>query len=193
MKRVVKLLLALVLLLSLCGCGNSTQNTKDEEPMPTEPTTVNGGEIQEKVEVEIVTASSSTEEKKDETIDLDEPIVIVDDDYCVISLTSKYVTDLQVGYNALVENKTDYTISIHFDDVSVDGFMNIVSVYNATITAGNKGYIKMAVVRADRDDVSSRSPNVTTMDDLNNVKGTIKVYSKDGSKLTKLDVLEVSF
>ena len=198
MKRGIILLLVLALLLSLCACGNTAQEAKTEpvetEPTPTEPISINGGEIQSKIEVEHVTASNGTEEKKaDDTKELAEPIVIVDDDYCVITLVSMYVTDLQVGYNALVENKTDYTISIDFDDVSVDGFMNIVSVYNATITAGNKGYIKFAVVRADREDVSARSPNVTSMDDMKDVKGTIKVYSKDGSKLTKLDVLEVAF
>ncbi len=188
MKKAIALILALVMVLGIVGCGGSTK-----EPAPTAtPNTINNGVIQPKIEVEYVTVDNGEKKKTDDVIEFEEPIVIVDNEFCVISIISKYITQLQVGYKALVENKTDMTISISFDDVSVDGFMNIVGNYDTTITAGNKGYVAFAVVRADRTDVSSCSPNVSTMDDLKNVKGTMKIYSKDGSKLTKLCVLDVT-
>ena len=200
MKKIAVLFFTLILVLSQLACGESQSNKGSTLAVPnspsknettSEPIIINSGTTH--ILTEQNGTTTQTERKKaEETIDYDEPLVIVDDDYCIISIVSRYQDDLFVGYVALVENKTDDTISVDLDDVSVDGFMNIVTNKNTTITAGNKGYVNFAVVNGAREDVSSRSPNVKKMDDLKNVKGTMKVYSKDGSRLNRLDTIEIT-
>jgi len=78
-----------------------------------------------------------------------------------------------VGYKVLVENKTNDTISVGLQDVSVDGVMND-PMWAVDVTAKNKAYSQVEWITN-----SSTNENVKSIEDIKDVKGRVYIMNAD--------------
>lgn len=150
MKRISVLILALVMGLSLMACG-----------------------------------SGKKEEDSVKEIPLDKEIVLVDNENITIKATAKFedpmpnFTFMEVGYRVLIENHTDYYVSVSYEQLSVDGFM-VDGRFNhiGTVAPQKKAYSSLAIYVSK--DATYNA--VETIDDLFDTEGIINVNKNgDGS------------
>lgn len=71
------------------------------------------------------TEKTNEQAQQDETKEESMNLVLVDNDVVKMTITGKYEDETfgQVGYNFIVENKTDKTIQVATDNISCDGIM----------------------------------------------------------------------
>lgn len=164
MKKKLAFLLALVMCLSLCACGK-------KEPSVVYPN----------IEIKDV-----TNEKDETVIELDEPIILVDNEYIKFVVVSKFeakdmVWGHQVGYKVEIENKMpNHYVNLVFVNCSVDGYMTDLNdgPVLASDTLGpakkNKTTLFFPIAQVKGVDVKS-------IDDLVNFDGSIQLgFSEDG-------------
>lgn len=153
MKKIIALLLALAMVLSLTACGSNTSG-KDEDssvkevPLDEEIVLVDNGSI-------TIIATAKFEDPKP-------------------NFTYK-----EIGYRVYIENHTDSYVSISYANLSVDGFM-VDSRFNyiEAVAPQKKAYSSLAIYV----DKNSSVNVVETIDDLFNTDGTIEVNrNSDGS------------
>lgn len=153
MKKIIALLLALAMVLSLTACGSNTSG-KDED-------------------------SSVKEVPLDEEIVLvdNESITIIATAKFEDPMPN--FTYKEVGYRVYIENHTDSYVSISYANLSVDGFM-VDGRFNyiEAVAPQKKAYSSLAIYV----DKNSSLNVVETIDDLFNTDGTIEVNrNSDGS------------
>lgn len=101
--------------------------------------------------------------------------VILDNDVCKFTVLEPVEDESMktVGYKVLVENKTNDTISVGLQDVSVDGVMND-PMWAVDVTAKNKAYSQIEWITN-----SSTNENVKSIEDIKNVKGRVYIMNAD--------------
>lgn len=101
--------------------------------------------------------------------------VILDNDVCKFTVLKPVEDESMktVGYKVLVENKTNDTISVGLQDVSVDGVMND-PMWAVDVTAKNKAYSQVEWITN-----SSTSENVKSIEDIKDVKGRVYIMNAD--------------
>ena len=159
MKRVLALILALIMALSLAACG-SNNNT-----MPTGPVGTNN------------------------EIPLDKELVLIDNENITITATAKFEEKKvnangyhEVGYRLLIENHSDQYIMVSYDQLSVDGFMidGHGMEYMGKLNPQTKAYSSLSIYV----DETASNNAVETMDDLCNIDGVIKVSQNSNGSLS---------
>ena len=121
------------------------------------------------------TTNVTVVEEQEEMAPQQETIVLVDNEYCTISITEKYEDAMwnEVGFKLLIENKTDVPLLIGIENVSVDGFMND-PFWADSVTPGNKAVSSMSwIVGADS------NPNVKSTEDLKNINMTFNISNDE--------------
>ena len=101
--------------------------------------------------------------------------VILDNDVCKFTVLKPVEDESMktVGYKVLVENKTNDTISVGLQDVSVDGVMND-PMWAVDVTAKNKAYSQVEWITN-----SSTNENVKSIEDIKDVKGRVYIMNAD--------------
>lgn len=101
--------------------------------------------------------------------------VILDNDVCKFTVLEPVEDESMktVGYKVLVENKTNDTISVGLQDVSVDGVMND-PMWAVDVTAKNKAYSQVEWMTN-----SSTNENVKSIEDIKDVKGRVYIMNAD--------------
>lgn len=130
-------------------------------------------------EMETVEASKNMEEK------------IVDNDDLAITVTQKYESGSriykEIGYIVqIINRKSDTDLEITISDMSVNGKKN-KPLWTTTVASGSK--LKDEIVWWVGDKSDKYNPNVKTLKDLKNVKGTIVVSDcKTSSNIGKYKI-----
>jgi len=101
--------------------------------------------------------------------------VILDNDVCKFTVLEPVEDESMktVGYKVLVENKTNDTISVGLQDVSVDGVMND-PMWAVDVTAKNKAYSQVEWITN-----SITNENVKSIEDIKDVKGRVYIMNAD--------------
>lgn len=102
---------------------------------------------------------------------------LIDDDNVAITITEKYeVGDRiykEIGYTVQIVNKrTDVDLQVGISDVTVNG-KNNNPLWSTVVSAGSKSNENIIWWVGNKSD--KYNPNVKTLEDLKNVKGTIVV------------------
>lgn len=101
--------------------------------------------------------------------------VVLDNDICKLTVLEPFEDETMctVGYKVLVENKTDKTINVGLQNVSVDGVMND-PCWAIDITPNDKAYSQIEWITN-----LNTNKNVKSIDDIKNVKAKIYIMDSD--------------
>lgn len=100
--------------------------------------------------------------------------VLVDGDMVRITLMGTFDDDYAIGYEMLIENKSDEYILVTVDNTSVDGFMVHLNMQNASISPGKNTVAQLTAYTS--------SGDITSLDEFVNVEGVFKLSTNtDGS------------
>lgn len=101
--------------------------------------------------------------------------VVLDNDICKLTVLEPFEDETMctVGYKVLVENKTDKTINVGLQNVSVDGVMND-PCWAIDITPKDKAYSQIEWITN-----LNTNKNVKSIDDIKNVKAKIYIMDSD--------------
>lgn len=166
-KKILGLVSLMIVTIGLIGCsiiGNIKGDDKD---------------ISVDEEMETVEASKNMEEK------------IVDNDDLAITVTQKYESGSriykEIGYIVqIINRKSDTDLEITISDMSVNGKKN-KPLWTTTVASGSQ--LKDEIVWWVGDKSDKYNPNVKTLKDLKNVKGTIVVSDcKTSSNIGKYKI-----
>ena len=172
MKRVIIILLAFVICLSLCGCGKNEESNKNTDTVNKEPATE-----------ESIETTTPTESVKKKTVAESYPVIVLDNEYVKITIEDKFNGGQQFmdfGYSILIENKCDKYVMVVPTNCNVDGFMLPLSetpfVDTNKVGPGMKAKTFMFYMNA------SNNNTVKTVEDLVNFDGQWQLaFSEDGS------------
>lgn len=156
--RILTLIMALALIISLTACGsnntmpNGPVGTNNEVPLDKEITLIDNENI-------TITATAKFDEKK-------------------VNANGYH----EVGYRVLIENHSDQYIMVSYEQLSVDGFMvDGHGMENmGKLNPQTKAYSSLSIYV----DETSSNNVVETMDDLRSIDGTIEVYHNTDGKLS---------
>ncbi len=128
MKRILALLIAMMMVLSLASCGGETASNNEDEPS-------SSSQDGEKIDLDLGEDNKTDTEKKNEITF--EELVVIDDDACSIKITE---INNKRGFSlkAQLENKSaDKTYAVVLDSASVNGVQCDLYLWS-TVTAGKK-------------------------------------------------------
>ena len=119
-KKILSLLLAALMVISMAACGSEPSNTESVPPEAPSKQTEAPAPVETQAPV------------------IFEETVIVDDENCTFTITAiEYDSIWGYTLKAYLENKTDKDLTFSFNDVSVNGFM-CDPLWAATVTTGMK-------------------------------------------------------
>ena len=127
----------------------------------------NGNTDTQEVTSETTKQETKAEQRKEEPSEFKE-VVLVDNEYCKITITGIADSFGGYGYNTLVENKCNEPLLIGFNDVSVDGMM-CDPCWATEVMAGKK----------DKREMVWYDDSIKSMDDLINIEGTFTISNAD--------------
>ena len=162
MKRFVAIILTLMMVLSLCACGEKSEAGKEQEEK--DGNTVVSGEIDR-------TEPYSIEEP------LENPVVILDNEHVTVTVTARFERGFsqgyrRIGYIVLLENKTDKDIHFVAMDVCGNGFMLSAQEDLGEVPAGMKANGELAV----RINAESSLEPFYTIEELEVLEGDIVIF-----------------
>lgn len=168
MKKIITLLLVLIMMFALCGCGNTKSDTQ------TQPVVLVPAAATEKP-----TEKADFDENGFGEKELEEPVVLLDCSSVKVTAMSVFKEDkfyypenFVVGYRVLIENKSDKFLNIGLSDTSVDGFMVYAYAEQTQVSPDKKA---MGILYVQKMDL----PTLETVEDFVNFEGTLTVYSND--------------
>lgn len=140
MKRILSLMLALMLLLSLCACGGSSTKTPiNKEDDNTKSISLNEQDDSSK---QIISSEQTTmPDDSKQSVDTDatiESVVLLDQDGLVI--TAKELIDDSIwgkGLKVLIENNSEENLGVQCKSLIVNNYM-IEDLFSCSIAAGKK-------------------------------------------------------
>ena len=94
--------------------------------------------------------------------------VVIDNEFIKMTILGESEGMFGYGYEVLIENKTDKSLLIGYNDVSVDGMMND-PFWATEVTAGKK--VKSTIEWSDE--------SITSMADLKNIEGIIHISDEE--------------
>ena len=171
-KFLLVVMLCLSLLLTACGGGAPeaaeaapAQNTTAEAPVEEE-----AAEATEATEATVETIPEPTIAPF-----LDEGKVLLDNEYITITLQGEVEESYYLGYELVLENKSDEYILVSTENTSVDGYMMYLNLQNSSVSPGKKAKAELQIYN------SEEGAMVKTLADLKNVEGGFRLsFNSDG-------------
>ncbi len=172
--------------LALCACGGSSNATSATNGTTTVAETTTA---ETTAAAETTTAAETKTAETETTAEEKEPIaaegfneqgkVLLDNDIAKVTLEDETEDSYYVGYNIVIENKSDMNILLGIDNGSVDGLMTYIDVQGGSVAPKKKSKAEMRFYTSDSD--------IKSLDDLKNVEGafTISTNTDGGSSYTR--------
>ena len=175
LRAAAALLLTFVLLFSLTACGSSDAGVKTESQAPQtteEQNNSNQADTNSNAAETKETETKPAEEKPKETVYTIDNEVIVDNDYCTVTLINGTAKkNGGADFKFALENKTDdKNLMFSMDDTAVNGWV-ISSLFAETVAAGKKSNETLSLSGSDLQDC-----NLTSVDKL---AFYLRVYDDD--------------
>lgn len=149
MKKVLFLLLSIILSIGLIACGEVEEQVKEIDKVET------SGDDNESEEPESEEDNDGLEENEETTEDYGETILDSDNAIVVLESITTVSDDIFGDYHEIklnIENRSDETIIIQADEVSIDGLMVTDNVFfSEEVSAGKKANGKMKIEFFDDD------------------------------------------
>ena len=100
--------------------------------------------------------------------------VLIDNEIVTITLEDEREESYYVGYNLVIENKSDLYILTGIDNGSIDGVMTYLDLQGGSVNPGKKSKAEIRIYTNDSD--------IQSLDDLKNIEGSFKISTNsDGS------------
>lgn len=108
--------------------------------------------------------------------------VLVDSDMVRITLMGTFDDDYAIGYNMLIENKSDKYVLVMADNTSVDGFMVYLNMQNSSVAPGKSAVAELTAYTS--------SGDISSLDEFVNVEGvfTISTNTDGGGVYTSTNI-----
>lgn len=112
MRKILAFILAIGMCLSMCACGSDPVETPADD-------------VISNVETMESETSTDTTDFATNIINIDEPIVVVDNEFATFIVKSVFYDEFweSYGLKVFLENKTDKPLMFSWEDVSVNGYM----------------------------------------------------------------------